>query len=104
VSASITKVITTCKPRGTENSTWYLTRDSKAHYSLFEVKPLGQKPLAAVRTIIESPFPEEIGKILYLGGYDNYNQQSHNTAWIYRVGIHTALSKKESSPVTATHD
>ncbi len=87
-----------CFPQGKDNSTFYLTRDMRAQYKLFEVKPLphptlGSNPrLVAVRAIVESPFPEEAGKILYLGGYDSYNRTSHNTAWIYKVGLTTALS------------
>jgi hypothetical protein len=91
-----------CTLQGMENSAWYLTRDSQAHYSLFEVKPLSQKPLVAVRTIIESPFSEEAGKTLYLGGYDSDHKRSHNAAWIYRVGLHTALER--GSQLASGHD
>jgi hypothetical protein len=43
--------------------------------------------LWAVRTIVPSPFPEECGRVLYLGGADAGNDTPtwHNTAWIYRA-------------------
>ena len=53
--------------------------------------------LVAVRTMVESPFAEEAGKIVYLGGYNSYNGVSHNTAWIYRVGINTTFSERDTA-------
>jgi hypothetical protein len=45
--------------------------------------PDGQS-LRATRTIAVSPFPEDEGRVFYFGGYDCANQESHDTAWIYR--------------------
>ncbi len=100
-----------CRAPGKERSAWYLRRDARASYSLAEVKPLGQPtagttlPLFAIRTISESPFPEEAGAILYLGGTDTdlvrYGGPSfsfHNTAWLYRVGLRTALTRATPLP------
>jgi hypothetical protein len=46
-----------------------------------------------VRAIIVSPFAEDGGQALYLGGYDADLYPAHNTAWLYRVGLNTALSR-----------
>jgi hypothetical protein len=48
--------------------------------------------LWAIRTLIVSPFPDDKGEVLYLGGYDAGFEPAHNTAWLYRVGIDTALA------------
>jgi hypothetical protein len=86
------------------NSAWFLSRTPTQHYALHEVRPLpnpksGAIPeLRAVRTIIVSPFPEDQGRILFIGGYDCLVIMGrsiipiHNTAWLYRVGLHTALA------------
>ncbi|MEM7678754.1 MAG: hypothetical protein AAF449_22460, partial [Myxococcota bacterium] len=50
------------------------------------------RSLRAVRTIAVSPFPEDEGRVLYIGGYDAFDgseapeRLKHNTAWIYRGG------------------
>jgi hypothetical protein len=98
------------------NSAWYLVRDANARYSLHEVPPVGSRPprylssfghptlgpapnLVAVRAIIVSPFPEDASRVLYLGGYDAARQDAHNTAWLYRVGLNTALFEGENGVV-----
>jgi hypothetical protein len=43
------------------------------------------------RSITVSPFPEDDGKVLYLGGFDTNVQPCHNSAWIQRVGFTTAM-------------
>jgi hypothetical protein len=40
--------------------------------------------LVAVRTITQSPFKGEEGRVLYLGGFDCNWIKVHNTGWIYR--------------------
>ncbi|MEO1334164.1 MAG: hypothetical protein AAFV29_00915, partial [Myxococcota bacterium] len=48
------------------------------------------RSLRAVRTIAVSPFPEDEGRVIYVGGYDVFDRATspdrlqHNTAWIYR--------------------
>jgi hypothetical protein len=84
-----------------ENSAWLLSRTSgnPPHYELHEVKPLNwpnnrsDASLWSVRTIAVSPFPEDQGQVLYMGGYDGHFQPDHNTAWLYRAGINTALRR-----------
>jgi hypothetical protein len=79
-------------------SAWFLERGSS--YSLHEV-PLLPFPyqrsgacLNSIRTIAVSPFPEDQGQVLYIGGYDvgNGPPARHNTAWAYKVGLDTALA------------
>ncbi len=75
-------------------SAWYLVRRETGDYTLHEVPALTpQSPygLVAVRTIHVSPFPEDRGEVLYMGGCDADFRPSHNTAWLYRVGLRTAL-------------
>jgi hypothetical protein len=79
-------------PRGGEqrSSAWYLVRHRDGTYGynrVFDPKnPLPSPPrgLVATRTIEASPFPEDKGRVLYLGGYDCASIESHLTAWIYR--------------------
>ena len=81
------------------NSAFFLTRSSGRPpiYKLHEVKPLtfpyprSDGKLSIVRTISVSPFPEDRGQVIYLGGYDGHFKPDHNTAWIYRVGVNTAI-------------
>jgi hypothetical protein len=78
-----------------ETSAWYLVRSKTGDYSLHEVPPLttgSPRGLIAVRTMHVSPFPADNGQVLYLGGYDADFKPSHNSAWLYRVGLQTALA------------
>jgi hypothetical protein len=71
--------------RSKRNSAWYLIRDSYAHYYLHEIPSVvpGQR-LVAVRTMIESPFPQPGALQLYAGGPDaGFLAHPHNTAWVY---------------------
>jgi len=43
--------------------------------------------LVATRTIEVLPFPEDRGRVLYMGGFDCANIESHLTAWIYRAAM-----------------
>jgi len=84
------------------NSAWMLSRVGTTggaySYNLHEIRPLSfpyrrtDLALYSVRTEIVSPFPEDLGQVLFLGGYDGHFKGDHNTAWLYRVGIGTALS------------
>ena len=87
-------------PNGNEdNSAWFISRtaDNPPAFALHQVKPLrwpnkrSDSALWSVRTVAVSPFPEDKGNVLYMGGYDGHFQPVHNTAWLYRVGINTAL-------------
>ena len=71
-------------------SAWYLVRHADGTYGHGRVfdpghaRPNPPRGLLATRTIEVSPFPEDKGRVLYFGGYDCANIESHNTAWIYR--------------------
>jgi hypothetical protein len=88
-----------------ENSAWFISRTAAnpPHYALHEVNPLrwpnsrSDNALWSVRAVTVSPFPEDQGQVLYLGGYDGHFQPDHNTAWLYRVGIDTALGRYEGA-------
>ncbi len=88
------------------DSAWLLSRTNNdtPQYELHEVKaPIwpnrrSDTALWAVRAIAISPFPEDHEQILYLGGYDGHFEPDHNTAWIYRVGIDTALKRYQANP------
>jgi hypothetical protein len=85
-------ILAHCSLLGKEHSAWYLVRDPEARYSLHEIPPrLPSQNLAAVRTIIVSPFPQDAGGVLYFGGFDSEGLPTHNAAWIYRLGLKTAL-------------
>jgi hypothetical protein len=71
-------------------SAWYLVRHADGTYGHGRVfdpghaRPNSPRGLLATRTIEVSPFPEDKGQVLYLGGFDCANFESHNTAWIYK--------------------
>jgi hypothetical protein len=83
------------------SAAWFLSRaaGNPPRYEPHEVGPPPNWPYArsdtglwSVRSIAVSPFPEDQGQILYLGGYDGHFKPDHNTAWLYRVGMDTALA------------
>jgi hypothetical protein len=83
------------------NAAWVLSRASgdPPRYDLHRVSAPATWPhsrsddaLWSVRTIAVSPFPEDQGQVLYLGGYDGHFQPDHNTAWLDRVGVDTVLA------------
>jgi hypothetical protein len=84
-----------------QNSAWFLSRTAgnPPLYGLSEVRApswphwRSDAALWSVRAIAVSPFPEDQGQALYLGGYDGHFQPDHNTAWLYRVGLETALAR-----------
>jgi hypothetical protein len=81
-------------------SAWYLVRHrdgTYAHGQVFDPahpRPSAPQGLLATRTIEVSPFPADRGRVLYFGGFDCADHESHNTAWIYRAELpSTALPK-----------
>jgi len=71
---------------------WYLVRHSDRHYDLHQIvtKVDPGQPLEAIRTIQVSPFPNDAGA-LYFGGYDADKAPAHNTAWVVRGSVTTAI-------------
>jgi hypothetical protein len=81
-------------------SAWFLSRSGSGAtptYQVHEIKalawphPRSDGSLWSVRTMTLSPFAEDQGMVLYIGGYDGHFMSDHNTAWIYRVGFQRAL-------------
>jgi hypothetical protein len=72
---------------------WYLVRHPDRHYDLRQITGLSpdiHQPLVATRTIRASPFPNEADAV-YFGGYDANKAPAHNTAWIARGTVRTAI-------------
>ncbi|MEM1443246.1 MAG: hypothetical protein AAGF67_12945, partial [Verrucomicrobiota bacterium] len=62
-----------------------LLRHADGSYATLTIPKLaGEEALRSVRTIVASPFPEEAGRVWYLGGFDAAGGPHENTAWIYR--------------------
>jgi hypothetical protein len=75
-------------PEAPFNGAWFLVRKLDGTYSHGEIYPDGGIPsgesLQGVRSIIESPFSEERGKVWYFAGHGAERKLLHNTAWIYK--------------------
>ena len=71
---------------------WYLVRYPDGHYDLRQIaaSPETAQALVATRSIASSPFPNDGGSI-YFAGYDANKAPAHNTAWIFRASLATAL-------------
>jgi hypothetical protein len=81
-------------------SAWHLVRHADGSYGHGRVfdsanpRPNPPRGLVATRTIEVSPFLEDRGRVLYFGGYDCADVESHNTAWIYRGELPSKASPK----------
>ena len=73
-----------------EGGAWYLVRWPDGHYDLHQVTAAFGHPLVAVRSALASPFPGDAGTV-YFAGYDAIKAPAHNTAWIARATLSTAL-------------
>jgi hypothetical protein len=73
-----------------ESGAWYLVRSPEALYSVHRVTAAFGHPLVATRSILASPFPGDGGAI-YFAGYDANKSPAHNTAWVARAELSTAL-------------
>jgi hypothetical protein len=71
---------------------WYLVRYPDGRYDLRQItaSPITGQALVATRSIASSPFPND-GGTLYFAGYDANKAPAHNTAWIFRASLATAL-------------
>jgi len=80
-------------PEAPHNGAWFLVRKLDGTYEHGEIYPEGGLPsgrsLHGVRSIIESPFPEERGKVWYFAGHGAERKLLHNTAWIYKGSLKT---------------
>lgn len=73
-----------------ESGAWYLVRWPDGHYDLHQVTAAFGHPLVATRSIRASPFLGESDAV-YFAGYDANKAPVHNTAWIARAVLSTAL-------------
>ena len=72
----------------------YLIRESDRSYRLKEVNGRwapGKPKLVAPRTFVVSPFPEDAGGHVYVGGFDANFFPALDTAWVFRASIGTVL-------------
>ena len=85
-------------PEAPHNGAWFLVRKLDGTYSHGAIYPDGGLPsghsLHGVRTIIESPFTEERGKVWYFAGHCVERRLFHNTAWIYKATLPAAKKDK----------
>jgi hypothetical protein len=74
-----------------QKSSWYLVRSANGKYSLGQVfdpeHPDPEHGLRGTRTICQSPFPEDRGRVFYFGGFDATGGPYLNTAWIYKAQL-----------------
>ena len=71
---------------------WYLVRFPDGRYDLRQItaSAIAGRALVATRSIASSPFPNDGGTV-YFAGYDANKAPAHNTAWIFRANLATAL-------------
>jgi hypothetical protein len=72
----------------------YAIRNSKGAYRIGEVDgpaTSSKTPLVSVRAYAISPFAEDAGSALYVGGYDADHFPASDTAWIFRASLDTVL-------------
>jgi len=72
----------------------YLIRQADRSYRLKEVNGRwapGNPKLVAPRTFVVSPFPDDAGRQVYVGGFDANFFPSLDTAWVFRASIETVL-------------
>jgi hypothetical protein len=74
-----------------ESGGWYLVRSPDGRYALHRVTADFGHPLVSVRTIAPSPFAGD--SAIYFGGYDANKAPVHNTAWVARASLATALGQ-----------
>jgi hypothetical protein len=78
---------------GYDAGAWYLVRTPAGQYRLREIagaQPVTKQPLVSTRAIALSPFAGRAGGV-YFGGFDANSKPVHNTAWIFRTPLSSAL-------------
>jgi hypothetical protein len=83
---------------GLERGAWYLVRNTRGEYSLRQIVDATDPVLIAPRTFCLSPFPEDAGNAIYIGGYDCWGKPAHNTGWMYRGTLDAVLGRALLSP------
>lgn len=71
---------------------WYAIRSGDGTYRLSRIVSNGLGfPLRSTRTAVVSPFPEENGSVVYIGGFDVVDTPNRNSAYVVRAGLRTVL-------------
>ena len=71
-----------------ETGAWYLIRWPNGRYDVRRVATAFAQPAVATRSIVASPFSDAA---IYFAGYDANKAPAHNTAWVARAPVATAL-------------
>jgi hypothetical protein len=72
----------------------YLVRRADASYAAYEMEDPtldSPPPRVSVRTMALSPFAADRGTVVYAGGFDCNGTPEHNTAWVLKGPVGTAL-------------
>jgi hypothetical protein len=83
----------------------YLIRESAGRYRLREVNGRwapGKPKLVAPRACVISPFPEDAGGAVYVGGFDANFFPALDTAWVFRAPLATVLRPGRSQGARAS--
>lgn len=77
------------RPNPPYNGSYYLVRRADGTYESGNIYDFNNplpvaRELNANRSIIESPFPTERGRVFYFAGFDTAQRNSHNSAWVYK--------------------
>ena len=83
---------------GLERGAWYLVRNTSGEYALRHIVDASDPVLIAPRTFCLSPFPEDDGNAIYIGGYDCWGKPAHNTGWMYRGTLDGVLGRAVLPP------
>ncbi|WP_287130933.1 PHB depolymerase family esterase [Candidatus Cyanaurora vandensis] len=78
----------------------YLVRQSNGNYQLQRVLDPRTNPrvgLTTTRTMVVSPFPEDRGQVVFLGGFDADDKPTHNAAWVVRASVDAVLGRRGTS-------
>ncbi|MBX9731048.1 MAG: PKD domain-containing protein [Sphingomonas sp.] len=79
------------RPNASDDA-YYAIRSIDGTYTLSKISSAALGfPLNSTRTAVVSPFPEENGSVVYLGGFDVVDTPNRNSAYVARAGIRTVL-------------
>src|SRR5208282_4508518 len=73
-----------------EGNAWYLIRSPEGNYDLRRIPARPGQAMVSTRSIAVSPFPTDPDAV-YFAGFDANRTRVHNTAWIVRATLATAI-------------
>jgi hypothetical protein len=73
-----------------EGNAWYLIRSPEGNYDLRRIPARPGPAMVSTRSIAVSPFPTDPDAV-YFAGFDANRTRVHNTAWIVRATLATAI-------------